>query len=92
MDANLKRELGNMVEVMLFQSGCTQTKRCDPQNPDLNGYIVSHEKLERLVQMVVEECASKVSDTNLEDVDGGDSAVLYAARNQMVEHFTKEFA
>ena len=38
-------------------------------------------------ELIVRECAAIASNTNLEDVDGGDSAVLFAAREQILEHF-----
>ena len=41
-------------------------------------------------ELIVRECAAIASNTNLEDVDGGDSAVLFAAREQILEHFGVE--
>ena len=38
-------------------------------------------------ELIVEECASVASDTDLEDVEGGDSAVLCAASYQIRSHF-----
>lgn len=43
--------------------------------------------LENLVELVVSECARMVQNTNLEDVDGGDSAVLRAAAEQVRKNF-----
>jgi hypothetical protein len=89
MDENLKRELGNMIEVMLFQSGCTKTKRCDSQNPELDGYIVSHEKLEGLVKMVVQECANFVDSNTSVPCSG--VADGWADGRMIWDHFEKEF-
>lgn len=60
MDAQLRQELGSLVEVLMFQAGCTQTRYTDPMNPEMNGYIVTPEKLHRLIDMVVNECASLI--------------------------------
>jgi hypothetical protein len=43
--------------------------------------------LEKFAELIVRECASIARDTNLEEVEGGDSAVLGAARDQILEHF-----
>ena len=45
---------------------------------------------EKFAELIVKECAAIASNTNLEDVDGGDSAVLGAAREQILEHFGVE--
>ena len=41
-------------------------------------------------EMIVKECAQLARDTNLEDVEGGDSEVLRAAKRQILEHFGVE--
>jgi hypothetical protein len=46
--------------------------------------------LERFAELIVRECARIVPDTDLGDVDGGDSAVLRAASKQIREHFGVE--
>lgn len=38
-------------------------------------------------ELIVRECAQLARDTDLEDVEGGDSAVLRAAKSQILEHF-----
>ena len=43
----------------------------------------TEDQLVALVQLVLEEVSSKVRDTDLEDVEGGDSAVLWAASQQL---------
>jgi hypothetical protein len=39
------------------------------------------------VELLVKECASRVTSTDLEDVEGGDSSVLYAASTQLKDYF-----
>ena len=46
--------------------------------------------IEKFADMIVRECAQLARDTNLEDVEGGDSAVLRAAKLQILEHFGVE--
>lgn len=44
-------------------------------------------QLNRFAELIVQECAEIARNADLEDVDGGDSAVLRAAANQIKEHF-----
>jgi hypothetical protein len=46
--------------------------------------------LEKFAELIVRECARIVPNTDLGDVDGGDSAVLRAASKQIREHFGVE--
>ncbi len=48
------------------------------------------ESIGYFAELIVKKCAAIASNTNLEDVDGGDSAVLGAAREQILEHFGVE--
>jgi hypothetical protein len=45
---------------------------------------------EKLAELIVKECASIACNTDLEDIEGGDSAVLGAARDQILKHFGVE--
>lgn len=42
---------------------------------------------EKFAQLIVKECASIARNADLEDVEGGDSAVLRAASEQIESHF-----
>ena len=55
-----------------------------------DGVLFTETELEKFAELIVKECAAIASNTNLEDVDGGDSAVLGAAREQILEHFGVE--
>jgi hypothetical protein len=46
--------------------------------------------LENFAELIIRECAQLARDTELEDVEGGDSAVLRAAKLQILEHFGVE--
>lgn len=41
-------------------------------------------------ELLIRECAQLARDTDLEDVEGGDSEVLRAAKRQILEHFGVE--
>lgn len=43
--------------------------------------------LEKFAELIIRECAGMITSTDLEDVEGGDSAVLYAAASQLNQHF-----
>jgi hypothetical protein len=53
-------------------------------SPEFEGYELNPEKF---AELIVRECAIVARNTDLEDVEGGDSAVLGAARDQILEHF-----
>lgn len=46
--------------------------------------------VERFAELIVRECARVAMNTDLEDVEGGDSDVLYAAHTQIKQHFGVE--
>jgi hypothetical protein len=41
----------------------------------------------KFAQLIVQECAGIARNANLEDVEGGDSSVLYAASEQIKANF-----
>lgn len=47
-------------------------------------------ELHYFAETIVRKCAGLARDTDLEDVEGGDSAVLRAAKLQILEHFGVE--
>jgi hypothetical protein len=56
-----------------------------------SGYAWSDEvDQQQFAELIVKECAQLARDTDLEDVEGGDSAVLRAAKSQILEHFGVE--
>ena len=42
---------------------------------------------QKFAELIIRECAKVARDTDLEDVEGGDSAVLRAASEQIEKHF-----
>ena len=45
------------------------------------------EHLKKFAELIVRECARLARDTDLEDVEGGDSSVLLAAKLNILNHF-----
>ena len=43
--------------------------------------------LDKFGELLVQACANQARNTDLELIEGGDSAVLQAAQRQMLEHF-----
>lgn len=59
-----------------------------PLNNEYVTYGISQgAALERFTKLIIDECVKSIRNTNLEDVDGGDSAVLNAAAEQVIKHF-----
>ena len=54
---------------------------------ELTGVSYSVVDYAAFAELIVDECAAAVRNTNLEDVEGGDSSVLYAAATQLKERF-----
>jgi hypothetical protein len=51
---------------------------------------IPDEFCKKFAELIVRECAQLARDTDLEDVEGGDSDVLRAAKQQILEHFGVE--
>lgn len=54
---------------------------------DCSGKWLSLHHAEEFAELIVRECAQLARDTDLEDVEGGDSQVLRAVKLQILEHF-----
>lgn len=53
---SLKEMFGdNVIEKLAFLSGCTKHSYCDPSHRNLDGYIVSYEKLEKFAELIAAE-------------------------------------
>jgi hypothetical protein len=44
------------IDELAFQSGITQHSFSDPKHPDLDGFIVSQEKLDKFAKLIIREC------------------------------------
>lgn len=66
-------------------------EQCQIETYGVNGELLEIGiNAEKFAELIVRECAQLARDTNLEDVEGGDSAVLRAAKLQILEHFGVE--
>ena len=59
-------------------------------NITIDGLGYGEGNVEGLAELIVRECAQLTRDTDLEDIQGGDSEVLRAAKRQILEHFGVE--
>lgn len=50
-------------------------------------YYLKLSDFEKFAELIVKECARMIPNTDLDDVDGGDSSVLFAAASQLRKHF-----
>ena len=61
------------------------------EQAELNATLLfNKDKLNLFAELIVQECARIARNTDLEDVEGGDSAVLRAAGEQIEKHFGVE--
>ena len=61
----------------------------DDDGNELTPVLVGKD-LTKFAELIVRECAQLARDTDLEDVEGGDSEVLRAAKCQILKHFGVE--
>lgn len=52
-----------------------------------NSIKFTEEEFKTFTELIIRECAGRITSTNLEDVEGGDYSVLLAAKEQILEHF-----
>ena len=62
----------------------------DLVNQTRNIVVFDEDFQQRFAKLIVAECARIARNTDLEDVEGGDSAVLQAAGEQIEKHFGVE--
>jgi hypothetical protein len=71
-------------ESLMYHAGMTAQGCWD----EMDSY--QREAVEKFAELIVRECADIARNTDLEDVEGGDSAVLRAAGEQIKQHFGVE--
>lgn len=60
------------------------------QIEDNGDYVTGELDPVKFAELIIRECARVAMNTDLEDVEGGDSDVLYAAHTQIKQHFGVE--
>jgi len=76
--------MNELIQELAMQANDETGNLFDLNHKELNVF------LEKFAKLIVKDCAKIASNADLEDVDGGDSAVLRAASEQIKEHFGVE--
>lgn len=74
------------IDELAFAAGIQQHKYWDPKHPDLEGWIVSQDKLDKFAELVINECAT-VCLAQRDPKNDGYSADLKTAVAAMKRHF-----
>lgn len=48
------------IDEIAFAAGCHRHKYWDPNRPDLEGFIINHEVLDKFAKLIVRECAEQI--------------------------------
>lgn len=57
---------------------------------DTGSISLFDEQIEKFAELIVKQCARVAQNTDLEDIEGGDRAVLQAAGKHIKQHFGVE--
>lgn len=68
--------MNETIDNIIFEAGCP--KYCNPHHPDLEGYIVNQEVLNKLIKVIVRDCGEEITK---EPFNAG------AASDWLKEHF-----
>ncbi len=60
--------MNERIDELAFQSGITQHSYSNPKHPDLDGFIVSQEKLDKFAELIVRECRPWLADDAFEEI------------------------
>lgn len=71
----------SLIDELAFQSGITQHSFSDPRHPDLDGFVVSQEKLDKFVELIVRECADYITES---------ASIETLLGKKLLEHFGVE--
>ena len=77
--------MNERIKELALQAGLSHMPSNYPDMADL--YKGADFELAKFAELIVAECARIARNTDLEDVEGGDSAVLRAAGEQIEKHF-----
>ena len=74
----------------LYASACLYAREQQLDLKDKNVPAFVECMAEKFAELIIKECARIARNTDLENVEGGDSAVLRAAGEQIEKHFGVE--
>lgn len=77
--------MSERIDEILFRTGVTQHSFSDPRHPDLDGYIVSDEKLNNLIEQVVRECLALCDDVQSQYLKHRKSTSDFSEKNIYAE-------
>jgi hypothetical protein len=49
--------MNERTDEIAFAAGCHRHKYSDPEHPDLEGFIINHQVLDKFAELIVQECA-----------------------------------
>jgi hypothetical protein len=80
--------MNELIENFAFKAGCNQHKQSIPINNEVNGWIISHENLEKFAQLIVKECARIAKN---DEYDDDERHCCTDARNQVAKTIREKF-
>jgi hypothetical protein len=57
--------MNERIDELAFQSGITQHSYSNPKHPDLDGFIVSQEKLDKFAELILADYAKQLVQDNM---------------------------
>ena len=71
-----------LIDEIAYQAGCHRHTYADTKNPDLDGFIINRDVLDKFAELIVRECANRVKDFYQED-----EFTCYSASEEIKQHF-----
>ncbi len=78
--------MNDRIDDLYFESGITQHSYSNPEHPDLDGFIVSQEKLDRFAELILKDI-DKIVDDLYHSLPLEQAAVLLTLDEQIKAHF-----
>ena len=69
--------MNERIDEIAFLAGCNIHMYRNPKHPDLNGWIISQEVLDKFAELIVQECASICYNSSFQDADAHAQSLLY---------------
>lgn len=90
--------MNERIDDIAFRAGCLRNSYSDPKHPDLDGFIVNYETLDKFAELIVQEMLRLLAQYSqdsfpegiVDDFDGGYLAGLNTAHRAVKNHFGVE--
>ena len=79
--------MNELIDELAFEACCHRHTYCDPKHPDLDGFIISRESLEKFAELIVRECLSMIHN---EASQYAEPVWAFELVNDIKEHFGVE--